>query len=147
EEVSGILGILPAEPVLDADGLDARHRRDPPAVAHRHREDQRDLVAGDEPGHASELDRLLQRVEHAAERAEQEHRHHHAQGGEDGAALVAAEIDQHQPEEAHARPPPLVSTPLSSCTTRPARSAACGSWVTITMVFWNSRLRRSSSWR
>src|SRR6267143_5269719 len=69
------------------------------------------------------------RGEHGAQEHERQRCHHGAEHGEEGAGLVAQEcVAQGQAGEGH------VKSPLSSRRWIFALSAACGSWVTITMV-------------
>src|SRR5262249_42139079 len=72
----------------------------------------------------------------------------HADDGEENARLVAREVSRRQSREGH------INCPLSSRRFTLARSAACGSWVTMKTVFLNSlfsfsrRVRMSSAlWR
>src|SRR4029077_18169433 len=94
-------------------------------------------------------DRLLQRVEHAAERAEQEQRHRHADQREQRAQLVAPQVHEHEGEEVHEYAPEslVASSPLSRGSTRGTRWGACGAWVTMMIVLWNSVVSGSSSCR
>src|SRR5690606_3070389 len=78
-----------------------------------------------------------------------------AEHGEDRAAQATAQVraderaaGQDAPPAGAGRAAPFWSSaPFSRCSVRPARSAALGSCVTITIVFWSSRLSRSRSWR
>src|SRR5207244_3936268 len=81
-----------------------------------------------------------------AQRDEQEDRDRDAHDREKRAPLAAPRALQHEAEELHADTC-CSSDPFSRCSTRVARSAACGSWVTITIVFLYSWLRRCSSVR
>jgi hypothetical protein len=92
EEAALVVGILATEPVLHRDALHARYRLDALAVGHGEPLHERDLVAHDEPRLAADLDRLCERVEHAAQRAVQEQRHRHARHGEERADLVPEQV-------------------------------------------------------
>src|SRR5216684_2780869 len=129
EEVLPIL-VVAAEPVGVRHFGDPRDRGDAPAVAQREGVDQRHGVPGDHPIGGGRFAARVPRREDGAQEHERERRHHRAQHGEEGARLVAQEgVAQRQAGEGH------VSNPLSSRRWIFARSAACGSWVTITMVF------------
>src|SRR6185503_8751806 len=82
--------------------------------------------------------------EDGAQRAEQEDAHGHGQHRARGADPVAAEVAQDERQELHSQAPQsFLSTPFSRWCCTWARDAARGSWVTITIVLWNSRLRVS----
>src|SRR5258706_12683407 len=91
----------------------------------------------------------MQRREHRPQRGEQEQRRDDAQDRERGAYLVPAQVGDDQVQELH-RPAPAVwrfsiRSPFSRCSIVLARSAACASCVTITIVLLNSVLSRCSN--
>ena len=120
--------------------LDALHRAQPLGVGQRQRHGQRGGAARDEPRARAGLGARVPGVDDGAQQAEGAHRHHQAHHRQQRAQPVAEGVLQQQAEEEHrgrqagqaARS--STSTPFSRCTSRRARAAALGSWVTITMV-------------
>ena len=78
---------------------------------------------------------------------EQQERDEDRQQREGGADLAPPHVLPDQRQELHAGTPSSSSTPFSRCSVRLARSAACGSCVTITIVLPCSRLSVCSSSR
>src|SRR5262249_45815628 len=79
------------------------------------------------------------RPHHHPDQHEGQHGHADAQHRQHHPCLVAREVPRREGEDRHC------SAPLSSLRTTEARSAACGSCVTMKMVFLNSLLSFSSS--
>ena len=77
--------------------------------------------------------------------AEEEQRHREGADGQERAHLLARQVGEDEAQVLHraaSAAAASTSTPLSRCSTTSARSAARGSWVTMSMVFPCSRHRR-----
>src|SRR5207302_4390023 len=146
-EILEVVGIAvdPAEPVGPGN---VGHAGDPPDLL-AIREGQRK-----NEGHAVPHDHAVGRgVSHAgvprahdgAQQAERHHGGRDPQDGEGSPQPVAEGVAQNDRKGLHAAS--YCSSPLSRWRTTCARSAAWGSWVTMTIVFLNSWFSRSSSVR
>src|SRR5690606_33509096 len=149
EEVLRIL-IDAAKPRLVRDGLDAFDLRDAGLVADWQRLNEADLVHHHQsigPGHVdAHRERRADDRQHAIEDECDENR----ADGEDRPRLAAEQIAPDEMGEFHACPawaPASTKAPFSRCSVRVARSAACGSCVTMTMVLPCSLLSVCSSVR
>src|SRR5262249_30118786 len=141
------------------DLLDARDGREPLGVRHGEGKDEAARVGGRQPARAAEIGGGAKGGDDGPERREQEQRQRHARHGEQGPPLVAAQVGQDQGQEPRRAAPPAAAmagaavaacscstkVPFSRWSWRLARAAACGSWVTTTMVLPNSSLSRPSS--
>ena len=132
EEVRRVL-IDAVEPGVVRDQLDARHRLQPRLVREGQRHDQAHLVDEHQPVESGDLDAERERVADRHQDAEQQERDEDRQQREGRAELAPPDVLPDERQEFHAAMLPA-STPLSRCSVRRARSAACGSWVTMTMV-------------
>src|SRR5204863_7759562 len=89
---------------------------------------------------------VVDSVEDGAQRGKQEYRDRHADDRQQRAPFAPPRALENETDELHA--PTLTcstSVPFSRCSRRAARSAACGSCVTMTIVFLNSWFSRCSS--
>ncbi len=138
EEIGRVL-VDAAEPGVVRDRGHARHGRDARLIGDRQRHDEADLVNQHQPIHARDLDAERERRPNRHQQSEQQERDEDAGEREDRAELPPPEVLPDERQVLHAAAP-LVSEPLSRCSVRFARSAACGSCVTITIVLPCSRL-------
>ena len=125
--------VVAAEPVRVRDVLDALDRPYPVAVALGQRHDDRNLVQDHQSIGASKLDPHAEGRAHRHQHAEQHERREDGQHGEDRADLPPQQVAPDDGQELHAAAS-VTSTPLSRCSVRFARAAACGSCVTMTIV-------------
>ena len=145
EEVLGIL-VDAAEPVGPGDVLHVRRALDDLGVGRGHAEDHRRRADRHQTRRGTGGRDRVEAVEHRAQRREQEHRKRDADHRQSGAALAAPRALEHQVQEFHDRCTTCsTSVPFSRCSRCDARSAACGSCVTMTIVFLNSSFSRCSS--
>ena len=153
------VSVTAAKPVGPRHRLDARLRLESIGVRNRQCEHDTRRIRRDEPPYAAKIGRGGDRRHHRLQRRKEKEREGDAGNGEDRALLVAAEIGENQrqifhrdtPAAADASPDRRLGTalarmrsPFSRCNTVVARSAACASCVTMTIVFLNSLFRRCS---
>src|SRR5262249_57069933 len=100
--------------------------------------DERAGVKAQEGSAPRHVDALPEGAVDRGQEAEQEQRDGERAGGERGTRLLAKQVADDEMQVLQRAPPAVTdstSTPFSRCRTRRARSAASGSWVTISTVF------------
>ena len=132
EEVRGLL-VDAVEPRLVRGQLDAGRLLQPRQIRVGQRHDQAHLVNEDQPIEPGDVDAQAERRADRHQEPEEQERDEDREQRERRAELPPPDVLPDERQELHALAVP-VRTPLSRCSVRCARSAACGSCVTMTIV-------------